>query len=167
MSPPDPSKLDNRQILQGAYDEAAGRIRTDSTATIMNADIEVAIDYQTDSIVIKDPGGDTLQINPDGSINTTVETNLVASTPIIVNSNLAVTGIEYPVVLPLNTKKFIVKSTLSTAIVTMGFVSAGPVLTIPKGCSYTIDGILLLAGNRTIYLISNTNATPIEIVSWV
>jgi hypothetical protein len=76
LTAPIPSKLDERQILQGAYDEANGRLRTDSTSTILNADISVAIDSLTDSIAIKDSTGTKeLFINTDGSINVSVDSH--------------------------------------------------------------------------------------------
>jgi len=54
MSAPAPSRLDGNQVLQGAFDEATGRIRTDAEATIVNADIDVQLDALTDSIAIGD-----------------------------------------------------------------------------------------------------------------
>lgn len=167
MSAPDPSKLDLQQILQRVFDEQNGKLRTDSTATVVNADIDVALDAREDNVAIKSSTGTELVINPDGSINTTVQTNLVASTPTISNTILAVLGTEYSLQLPTNTKKFVVKAVQASAVITMSFVSGGAVVTIPKGCSYEIDGVLLTPSNRTIYLISDTNDTKIEVVSWL
>lgn len=50
MSAPNPSRLDANQVLQGAYDEESGRLRTDSQATIVNADISVSLDAAEDSV---------------------------------------------------------------------------------------------------------------------
>jgi hypothetical protein len=54
MAAPPPSRLDGNQVLQGAFDEANGRIRTDAEATIVNADIDVQLDSVTDSVSIGD-----------------------------------------------------------------------------------------------------------------
>lgn len=89
MVAPIPSKLDERQILQNVHDEATGTLRTTSQATILNADISVAIDYLTDSIVIKDTNGDALVINSDGSINA----NIVAAAGIIKSKYTEVLGV--------------------------------------------------------------------------
>ncbi len=65
-----PTKLDERQIFQGAYDEAEQRIRTDAVATISNVSIEVDLDPSEDGVFIADKDtGDKLTVNPDGSIN--------------------------------------------------------------------------------------------------
>jgi len=73
MPTPLPSKLDERQILQGVYDEENGRLRTTAEATIVNADININLDAAAgDNVAIHDSNGDELQINSDGSINVTV-----------------------------------------------------------------------------------------------
>lgn len=69
MVAPSPSKLDNRQMLQGAYDEATGSFRTTSNSTIVNADIDVALDSAEDHVAIRSSTGIEIGINPDGSID--------------------------------------------------------------------------------------------------
>lgn len=64
------SSLDNNQILPAVFDEATGRLRVETTATLVNGAVEVAIDASTDNIEIKNNStGNTLAINNDGSIN--------------------------------------------------------------------------------------------------
>lgn len=72
MAAPAPSRLDANQVLQGSYDESTGRLRTDSLATVVNADIDVSLDATEDNVAIADPDGDFLNINPDGSISVVV-----------------------------------------------------------------------------------------------
>jgi hypothetical protein len=72
MAAPAPSRLDSSQVLQGSFDESTGRLRTDSLATVVNADIDVSLDATEDNVAIADPDGDFLAINPDGSINVVV-----------------------------------------------------------------------------------------------
>lgn len=74
MSAPIPSRLDANQVLQGSFDESTGRLRTDSLATVVNADIDVSLDATEDNVAIADPNGHFLVINPDGSINVIVGT---------------------------------------------------------------------------------------------
>jgi hypothetical protein len=69
MSAPAPSRLDANQVLQGSFDESTGRLRTDSLATVINADIDVALDATEDNVAIASPDGDFLAIEDDGSIN--------------------------------------------------------------------------------------------------
>jgi hypothetical protein len=63
------SLLDPGQIIQHSYDEAAQRIRVDSEATVVNADIDIQLDASEDNVAIQDTDGDQLEINADGSIN--------------------------------------------------------------------------------------------------
>jgi hypothetical protein len=97
----------------------------------------------------------------------TVNTNVVAGNPVILNMALGIAGVEYSLVLPDGTKKFSLNAVGATIVITFGWVSGGPVITIPKGCSYTVEGVSLTGANRTIYLKTNTNGTTIEILSWV
>ncbi len=70
MSAPLPSRLDANQVLQGAYDENTGRLRTDAEATIVNADIDVNIQSTEDSVAIGDATtGNTAKVT-DGALNT-------------------------------------------------------------------------------------------------
>lgn len=73
MVAPPPSKLDQRQILQGVYDEENGRLRTSAEATIVNADIDVALDSTEDNVAIRSSTGIELDIETDGSINTRIK----------------------------------------------------------------------------------------------
>jgi len=58
VAAPAPSRLDANQVLQGAYDEDNGRIRTDAEATIVNADIDVSINADEDSVASWTADGD-------------------------------------------------------------------------------------------------------------
>lgn len=69
MAAPDASRLDANQVLKASFNEDTGRLRTESDATVINADIDVALDATEDNVAIADPAGDFLDINPDGSIN--------------------------------------------------------------------------------------------------
>lgn len=76
MTAPNPSRLDAGQVLQGAYDEATGRLRTDAEATIVNAEIDVDIDASTSSVAIGDATtGDKATVTPDGEVSVVVDAN--------------------------------------------------------------------------------------------
>ena len=63
------TKLDAAQVVRRAYDEVRNRIRVDAEVTATIVTVNVIIDAASgDNIKISD-GVDTLQINPDGSIN--------------------------------------------------------------------------------------------------
>lgn len=92
MAKPSPSRLDANQVLQGSYDEATGRLRTDSVATVINADIDVQLDAANDNVAIADLEGDFLQINDDGSINVKIDEPLdvVVTAPVQIDGTVPV-----------------------------------------------------------------------------
>lgn len=70
MAAPPPSRLDANQVLQGSFDESSGRLRTDSLSTIVNADIDVALDPSEDGVYVADKNsGALMTVESDGSIN--------------------------------------------------------------------------------------------------
>lgn len=76
MSAPNPTLLDAGQVLQGAFDETTGRIRTDAEATILNADIEVELDSLESSVAIGDAiTGDKAKVNPAGELAVITDAN--------------------------------------------------------------------------------------------
>lgn len=91
MAAPRPSDLDFSQCIQGAYDDAQGRLRVEGQATIVNGALEVSINATDDNIAIKDPStGNVLHINNDGSIN-------VSSSGGGGNSSVGLTGVTAPI----------------------------------------------------------------------
>lgn len=73
MAIPRPSDLDANQCIQGAYDDATGRLRVDAELTasiIAPPGLEVSISAIDDNIAIRNSNNNNeLLINPDGSIN--------------------------------------------------------------------------------------------------
>lgn len=70
MSAPAPSRLDAGQVLQGSFDETTGRLRTDATATVVSADIDVQLDANTDSVAIGDQTtGITAKVDATGHLS--------------------------------------------------------------------------------------------------
>jgi hypothetical protein len=96
-----------------------------------------------------------------------VITDLAASTPIISNLTLSTAGTEYSLVLPTNTKKIMIKVRGYSAVFTLGYVSAGNYITIPRGCNYSEDTVLMQSANRTLYFKGSVNNVVLEIISWV
>lgn len=80
MAAPTPSDLDFSQCIQGAYDDANGRLRVDAAITApLDVDGEVLVDIRAedhDSVLLAGttngtPGGTVqyVKVNPDGSID--------------------------------------------------------------------------------------------------
>jgi hypothetical protein len=99
--------------------------------------------------------------------NAAVTTELSANTPTISNITLVNIGTEYNIILPVNTKRFSVRVRNGSAVVTLGFETSSTYLTIPRGCSYSDNTLMLQTGKRTLYLKSNVGNIVIECVSWV
>lgn len=65
-----PSRLDANQVLQEAFDDETQRLRVDSEATIVNAEMDITLTAEDDTVSIGDAAtGNKLKINPNGSIN--------------------------------------------------------------------------------------------------
>lgn len=64
------TKLDANQVIKQAFDESTGRLRTDAVLNASGAEIELDA-ADGDNIAISD-GTNTLVVNPDGSINTSL-----------------------------------------------------------------------------------------------
>lgn len=161
MSAPNPTKLDSGQILQGAFDEATGRLRTDAVVSLGDLDLVVDLDPATSGVHIGDvDSANTLEIEPNGSINTNLST-----TPQIVNLQLGLANQELFYTFPVNTRKFLIRArngALKIAYEPGNTITAG-YFTISRGCTYHIDNIKY-SGN--IYLNSSKDDDIIEIMSW-
>jgi hypothetical protein len=164
------SQLDANQVLQHAFDESSQRLRTDAEATIVNADIDVTLDATEDSVAIGDKDtGDTLKVNPDGSINVVPSGNLSISTPAaevptITNLSMVSSLVEYSYEVPENTKKIYIKS--RTATVRLAFnttETATNYITIPYGSSFSLENLQF---NGTLYVKSSKNSDTLEIMTW-
>lgn len=91
MAAPAFSNLDATQCIRGSFDEANGRLRVETAATIIDGAVEVAIDADSDNIAIKDPSsGNVLKINADGSINVDTSSVIGADVTITQGGNDAI-----------------------------------------------------------------------------
>lgn len=71
------TKLDAAQVIRRAYDEPNNRLRVDAEVTATIGTVDVIIDAASgDNIKISD-GVNTLSINPDGSINISLDNTAV------------------------------------------------------------------------------------------
>lgn len=66
MANPNPTKLDQHQVLQRSFDEAQERLRVDAVASIESGSMEVVIDQSDDSILV---------YGNDGAVNRKVKTD--------------------------------------------------------------------------------------------
>lgn len=75
-----PSKLDENQIIQGAYNESTQRIRVESAASIGDVSLTVDLDAEEDGVHVADKtSGNPLKVNSNGSINVEFSTSPIKS----------------------------------------------------------------------------------------
>jgi hypothetical protein len=69
-----PSRLDANQVLQEAFNDETQRLRVDSEATVVNAEMDITLTAEDDTVSIGDAStGYKLKINPNGSINVSAQ----------------------------------------------------------------------------------------------
>lgn len=166
MALPPVSKLDHQQILQSAFDEGERRLRTDSLATISDMDIAVDLDPAEDGVFIADKdSGNKLKVESDGSINVNAG---ASKTPTIQTFNITSLS-EQNIVLPVNTKKFLLKVRDYPCSMRVAFEpgdTSVDYLTVPRGCSYSEENLNLTTLYRTIYFTTSKINVIVECVSW-
>lgn len=162
-----PSKLDQNQIIQGAYDEESQRLRTDAVVNIGDLTVSVELDPTEDGVFIADQQtGNKLKINADGSINI----DYVQSTvPTIANLSLPSPATEYFIQFPIGTKKLLIKCRDNIAPLQIAFTAGttnSDYLKIPRGCNYSESDINLTTISRTLYIQSNKPNVVLECLYW-
>lgn len=166
MALPPLSKLDQQQILQSAFDEENRRLRTDSLVSVEDVDLAVDLDPSEDGVHIADKdSGNKLKVEADGSINV----NSGASKTPTIQTFLISSLTEQSIILPVSTKRFLLKVRNYEASMQVAF-DAGETsvdyLTVPRGCSYSEEGLNLTTLYRTIYFKTNKINVTVECVSW-
>lgn len=109
-----PSRLDANQVLQNAFDDDSQRLRVDTAATVVDADIDITLDAADDSVSIADQTtGNKLKINSDGSVNVSsqgsaTETKQDVTNVFLGNINQGINNIPSPFAPPKDCDSMIV-----------------------------------------------------------
>ena len=158
------TNLDGDQVLQHVYDEGTQTLRTNATATVLPGSFDVDIDAATgDNIAISD-GVNTAEVTSNSELKVHDENAVPPGVPTIANVSAPGAGNEYNYTYPADTKKIYIKArkgTLKIAYIA-GQTSTNYIL-IPKGCSYSLDGVKT---GVTVYLQSDTSSDVIEVHTW-
>lgn len=102
---------------------------------------------------------------PAGSGGAVATVSIEGSTnPTIAVASLASANTEYTVVIPTDTKQFLVKLR-SQADLKVGYASASTYLTVPRDCFYA-ESDLSLSAPITLYLSSPEAGQTAEILFW-
>lgn len=167
MAPPTPSLLDFTQILQRVFNEPEGKLRVDSTATVVAGSIECIIDQADDSIRIGD--GTNLVTTTSSGGKVALDVNVVSAasvtTPFIENFVVVAANTEVSLAIPDNTQNLIIKSRLGKLQIAF---AAGQTftkyLTLNKGANYVLDN--LRTSSLTLYLQSTVAGDIVEVHGW-
>jgi hypothetical protein len=171
MAAPNPTKLDAGQVLQGAFDEETGRLRTDAEATIVNADIDVELTAQDSSVAIGDATtGITAEVTGNNELKVVTDANTssmevfqIDPDGLQTNAHLQVAGADVsnsnPV--PVN-----IQNLPSDPATGANQVSANNLLTTLNGTAVSIDSKLPNLGQNdsanSLSVVLATDQAPIQ-----
>lgn len=152
--------------------EIVNRLATTSMAKIDQVefrDMQFQFSIDGDNVGVQGSNGNTLEPNPDGSVNVVGEINLDTSVelPSILNVTLTIADTDYPVVIPASIKRYSLKVRNGSSRLKLAFtpINSNPYLTIERGTTYTEDFIKRTTA-LTIYLQSNKDNQVLELIYW-
>tara|TARA_R110000851_G_scaffold190921_1_gene341623 strand:- start:125 stop:1144 length:1020 start_codon:yes stop_codon:yes gene_type:complete len=139
---------------------------------------EVYLDYDANGSVIY--GGNVLKgllYNPytasfdveRDEISVTAIVSLdpvISKDPVIYNVNMTTAGVEYSQTLPIGTKGIKLNIRDHQGKYTVGWVSAGTVLTKSPGSTYEKEGLEIIVGKDVVYFIGTKDNIIMEIETW-
>ena len=156
--------------------DIVNRLATTSAAKIDSIefrDMHFQMQLDGDPVSVRGENGNTIEPNPDGSINVTFPPGMSIDvslspikTPTIVNTPLAVANQEYMIALPKTTKRFMIKARSATRLYLTFASGATNYLTVEAGQMYSEDG-LTLDQVLTIYIKSSKANAIIETLYWI
>ena len=165
-----PTKLDEAQILKGVYDEATQRLRVEATASISDIAFNVDLDADEDGVHIADrDSGNALKVNSDGSINVVSGENIGTFKPTIQNLMLPDANTEYAIQFAVGTKRMNIRIRDYASQMQLSWnlgESNTNYLTVPRGNSYSEEGLSLTTQYRTVYVRTTKPGMIIECISW-
>lgn len=163
-----PPTIDTSAGWVVAEADIVNRLATTSAAKIDNIefrDMHFQMQLDGDPVSVVGPvGGNAIEPNDDGSINT-VNTASAVSTPTILNTNMAISGNVYTVDIPATARRFQISSRLPAKLEVSYSAPPTSYITIKPGNTYEVEG-LYLSSLITIHIKSNKDNTVIETVYW-
>lgn len=91
---------------------------------------------------------------------------IISKDPVIYNVDMAVSGTEYSLVLPTDTKRFAMKIKNNKSKFEISWVSGGATYGVSRGTEYSEEGLGLETGTNTIYFTGNKDNLTMEIITW-
>jgi hypothetical protein len=167
--------IDWAEAMRAMYDEepavAMRSILVDECGDRVNAANPLPVSFSAEfpstvEIASGDGSGDKLLVNPDGSINVNTTTDS-AATPTIFNLSVPSAAVEVSQVLPVSTKKIVMKVRDAAAAMQFAFMagdSGTNYVSVPRGAVYSVDGILTTG--LTVYLQTDKAGQVVEIIVW-
>jgi hypothetical protein len=91
---------------------------------------------------------------------------LVSKEPEIFNVAMAISGTEYSLTLPVDTKRFSMKIRDNSSKFEVSYISGGDTYSISRGTEYSEEGLSLDTGSITLYFSGNKDNLIMEIITW-
>lgn len=166
--PPPPTLLDGSQVLQHAFEEPTGRIRTTSTATIIGGDMEVDIVHTEDSVRLGDGTNLTTATVVGSKVGLDVNIiNVLPNTPKVYNVSVPLANTEVSFALPVGTKSFLIKIKNESSLMKLSFdagTSGTTYVTVNRGSFYASPAIA--PSGVILYFQTTQAAQTAEVVVW-
>tara|TARA_R100001086_G_scaffold250083_1_gene193456 strand:- start:713 stop:1531 length:819 start_codon:yes stop_codon:yes gene_type:complete len=162
-----PASIDLSSGWQVAEADIVNRVATTSAAkfdSIEFRDLQFQMELDGDPVTVRGENGNTLEPNPDGSINARIQ-GTAAGSPTILNTNMPVANFEYSIDLPITVRRFTIKSREPALIKVSYSPSSASYITIKPGVVYSEEN-LVTSTALSLYIRSNKNDTVIETVFW-
>jgi hypothetical protein len=162
-----PTSVDTSAGWKVAEADIVNRLATTSAAKIDSIefrDLHFQMELDGDPVTVRGENGNTLEPNPDGSVNVVIQ-GASAGSPTIINTLATIANDEYMVSLPSTARRFMVKARNSATLRVTYIPNEVNYLTVSPGAVYT-ESNLITPLALTIYIKSNKPNTVIETVYW-
>lgn len=164
ITPPSINLSSGWQIAEA---DIVNRVATTSAAkfdSIEFRDLQFQMELDGDPVTVRGENGNTLEPNPDGSINAVIQGS-AAGSPTIVNTPMATAGTEYNIDLPITVRRFTLKSREPALLKLAYSPGSASYITLKPGSVYTEENLVTPVA-LSLYIKSNKDNTVIETVYW-
>jgi len=162
-----PPTIDLTKGWKIAEADIVNRLATTSAAKIDSIefrDLQFQMELDGDPVTVRGENGNTLEPNPDGSINAVIQGS-AAGSPTILNTPMATAGTEYNIDLPITVRRFTLKSREPALLKLAYSPSSASYITLKPGSVYTEENLVTPVA-LSLYIKSNKDNTVIETVYW-
>lgn len=147
--------------------DIVNRLATTSAAKIDSIefrDLHFQMELDGDPVTVRGENGNTLEPNPDGSIDVVIQGS-AAGSPTILNTPMPAANTEYSIDFPITVRRFTIKSREPAMLKLAYSPSSAVYITLKPGAVYE-ETNLVTPTALSLYIKSNKPNTVIETVYW-